>query len=100
MAQMRKNPNLLQQRLNQMDPKVLQQMGGRDAVMKMMQDMSKGGQPNMDAMSAMMGGMAGGMPGMGGGMPGMPTGMPNMGGMDMEAIMRMAKSMGLQPPPR
>ena len=28
--QMRKNPNLLNQRLNQMDPRILQQMGGRE----------------------------------------------------------------------
>jgi signal recognition particle subunit SRP54 len=54
-AQMRKNPQLIQQRLNQMDPRVLQQMGGREAVQNMMQQMAKGG-----------GGGAGGMPGMGG----------------------------------
>jgi signal recognition particle subunit SRP54 len=58
-AQMRKNPQLIQQRLNQMDPRVLQQMGGREAVQNMMQQMAKGGGA---------GGGAGGMPGMGGGM--------------------------------
>jgi hypothetical protein len=31
-SQMRKNPNLINQRLNQMDPRLLQQMGGREAV--------------------------------------------------------------------
>jgi signal recognition particle subunit SRP54 len=93
-AQLRKNPNLIQQRLNQMDPRVLQQMGGRDAVAAMMQQMAKGGGGaggGMPDMSAMMGAM-GGMPGMdslmgaGGGMP---------GGMDMEAMMKMAQSMGM-----
>lgn len=34
-AQMRKNPNLIQQRINQMDPRMLQQMGGRENVMAM-----------------------------------------------------------------
>jgi signal recognition particle subunit SRP54 len=101
-AQMRKNPNLINQRLNQMDPRLLQQMGGREHVQQMMQQMAKGGggagggMPNMDAL---MGG-AGGMPGMG--MPGM--GMPGMGGggmpqvpagMDMEQLMKLAQTMGM-----
>ena len=96
-AQLRKNPNSIQQRLNQMDPRILQQMGGRDAVAAMMQQMAKsgggpgglggGGMPDMNAMMNAMGGM-GGMPGMGGG-----GGMP--GGMDMEAMMKMAQSMGM-----
>jgi signal recognition particle subunit SRP54 len=34
-AQMRKNPLLIQQRINQMDPRILQQMGGRENVMAM-----------------------------------------------------------------
>jgi len=107
-AQMRKNPNLINQRINQMDPRMLQQMGGRENVMAMMQQMAKGGgaggpgggmPPNMDAMQAMMGGMGGmggagaaGMPpnmGAGGGMPG------GLGGMDMESIMKMANAMGM-----
>jgi signal recognition particle subunit SRP54 len=83
-AQMRKNPNLIQQRLNQMDPRMLQQMGGRENVMAMMQQMAKGG------------GAGGGMPDMsslgGGGMPGVP------GGMDMDSIMKMAQSMGVGAP--
>ena len=58
-AQMRKNPNLIQQRLNQMDPRLLQQMGGRDAVASMMQQMAKGGGAGAGA-----GGMGGGMPDM------------------------------------
>jgi signal recognition particle subunit SRP54 len=118
-AQMRKNPALIQQRLNQMDPRMIQQMGGREAVQNMMQQMAKGGgaggaggggggMPNMDALAGMMGGMGGGggMPGMGGGgMPGMggggmpgqmPAGMPQMPpGMNMEQVMRMAQSMGM-----
>jgi len=111
-AQMRKNPNLINQRLNQMDPRLLQQMGGREAVQQMMQNMAKGGgagaggMPNMEALMGGAGGMPGmGMPGMG--MPGM--GMPGMGmpppgaggmpqmppGMDMEKLMKMAQSMGM-----
>lgn len=86
-AQMKKNPNLIQQRLNQMDPKQLQQLGGREAVMSMLQQMGKGGggPPNMDAM---MGGMPGGMQ-MPPGMPGLPP------GMDMQQVMQMAQSMGM-----
>ncbi|KAL7570136.1 hypothetical protein ACA910_019977 [Epithemia clementina (nom. ined.)] len=115
--QMRKNPNLINQRLNQMDPRMLQQMGGREKVLAMMQSMAKGGGPGgaaggggMPDLSSMMSGMGGSMPpGMGGGMiPGM-GGIPNMGGsmppggglppgMDMEAVMRMAQSMGMGPP--
>lgn len=34
-AQMRKNPLLIQQRINQMDPRILQQLGGRENVMAM-----------------------------------------------------------------
>jgi signal recognition particle subunit SRP54 len=108
-AQMRKNPALIQQRLNQMDPRMIQQMGGREAVQNMMQQMAKGGgaggagggMPDMGALAGMMGGMGGGgMPGMGGGgggMPGqMPAGMPQMpAGMDMQQVMRMAQSMGM-----
>ena len=88
---MKKNPNLIQQRVNQMDPKQLQQLGGRDAVMSMLQQMTKGGgapggMPNMDAM---MNGMPpGGMPGM----PGLPP------GMNMEQMMKMAQSMGMGGP--
>lgn len=99
-AQMRKNPNLINQRLNQMDPRVLQQMGGREQVMQMMQQMAKGGpggaggMPDMSGggmpdMSALMGAMGGG-----GGMP--PGGMPpGMGGMNMESMMKMAQAMGM-----
>lgn len=104
-AQMRKNPNLINQRLNQMDPRMLQQMGGRENVMAMMQQMAKGGggpgsgaMPNMDAMQAMMGGM-GGMPGGGMQLPpnmGSGGGMPGgLGGMDMESLMKMANAMGM-----
>lgn len=98
-AQMRKNPNFINQRLNQMDPRMLQQMGGRESVMAMMQQMAKGGgagggvMPNMEAL---MGGGVEGMPGMmppGGAMPGMGGG--NAGGMDMTSIMKMAQAMGM-----
>ena len=112
-AQMRKNPQLIQQRLNQMDPRVLQQLGGREKVQAMMQQMAKGGgaggTEGLDAMMGGMGGMGGmpgmGMPSMGGG--GMPS-FPNMGGgggggpmpqipagMNMESLMQMAQAMGM-----
>lgn len=98
-AQMRKNPHLIQQRLNQMDPKMIQQMGGRENVMAMMQQMAKGGGAGgggMPSMESLMSG--GGMPGMMGGMPGMgggAAGMPGMGGMDMEQLQKMAQAMGM-----
>lgn len=100
-AQMRRNPNLINQKINQMDPKMLQQMGGREAVTKMMQDMAKGGgnpaESQQAAMQAMMSGMGGG--GMGGGMPAMPPGgFPGMGGgggmPDMSQMMKMMQQMG------
>mmetsp|Transcript_25396 Transcript_25396/g.37497 ORF Transcript_25396/g.37497 Transcript_25396/m.37497 type:complete len:204 (+) Transcript_25396:66-677(+) len=109
-AQMRKNPNLINQRLNQMDPKLIAQMGGRENVTKIMQDMTKGGSASADsqqaAMQAMMGGMGGGggMPGMPGGMPGMPPGgmpggFPGMGGSgsmpNMQEMMQMMQQMGM-----
>jgi signal recognition particle subunit SRP54 len=97
--QMRKNPNLIHQRLNQMDPKLLAQMGGRDNVMKMMQDMANGNGGNnaetqQAAMQAMMSSsMGGGMSGLGGGMPGLGGaggGMP-----DMQQMMKMMQQMGM-----
>jgi signal recognition particle subunit SRP54 len=100
-AQLRKNPQLIQQRLNQMDPRMLQQMGGREAVQNMMQQMAKGGGPGAGGAGGMEALMGGGMPGMGmpgmGGMPGGGGGggIPGMpAGMDMESIMKMAQSMG------
>ena len=81
-AQLKKNPNLIQQRLNQMDPKTLQQMGGREKVAAMMQQMAKGG------------GAGGGMPDMESLMGGAGA-MPGMGGMDMGAMMKMAQAMGM-----
>eukprot|EP00523_Entomoneis_sp_CCMP467_P008812 CAMPEP_0168736368 /NCGR_PEP_ID=MMETSP0724-20121128/9825_1 /TAXON_ID=265536 /ORGANISM="Amphiprora sp., Strain CCMP467" /LENGTH=588 /DNA_ID=CAMNT_0008783565 /DNA_START=18 /DNA_END=1784 /DNA_ORIENTATION=+ len=106
--QFRKNPNLINQRLNSMDPKMLAAMGGRENVQQMMQQMAKGGgpgasmpgggMPDMSAMNSMMGGgppagfpgMMGG--GMGGSMPPMP---PNM---DMNAMMQAMQAMGGAPP--
>lgn len=98
-SMVKKNPNLIQQRINQMDPKQLAQLGGREAVMGMMQQMAKGGgaggpmgaggMPNMDAM---MSGMPPGGGGLGGGMPGMPA------GMNMEQMMQMARNMGMGGP--
>lgn len=78
---LKKNPNQLQQRINQMDPRMLQSMGGRENVLAMMQQMARGGgpgggggMPNMETMQAMMQQMGGGM--------------PNMGGMDLSSMMQ------------
>ena len=78
---------------------MLAQMGGRDKVQAMMQQMAKGGGagPGGMDMASMMGAMGGmgGMPPMGGGMPpgGFPGGgMPGMPpGMDMQQMMKMGK---------
>lgn len=104
-AQMSKNPKLIQQRLNQMDPRVIQQMGGRDQVMAMMQQMAKsGGAPpgagggggpggGMPDLASMMGGAgAGGM-----GMPGMMPGMGMPPGMMMPPGMGMPPAGGMPP---
>lgn len=109
MAQMRRNPGLLQQRINQMDPHLLQQMGGREGVMRAMQSMSQGGggvglpgmmggpsggdMPDMNAIAQMMGGLGGG----GGGGPGMPGGLGGGGGgmPDMAKMMQMMQGMGM-----
>jgi signal recognition particle subunit SRP54 len=123
-AQMRKNPNQVMQRINQMDPRLLQQMGGSANVMQMMQSMAKGGGGGMPDMEAMMQNMGGGMEammqsmgggmggGMGGSMPprmGMPPGgppggaagiPPSMAGMDMNALAQMMQQMGMGGPTR
>lgn len=94
--QVKKNPNLIHQRLNQMDPKVIQQMGGRDKVLAMMQQVAKGGGGGGPGSMDPFGGDGGGgflNPGAAGGMGGMPDGMP--AGMDMSQIMKMAQAMGL-----
>lgn len=90
MQQMRKNPNQMMQRLNQMDPAMLQQMGGRENVMQMMQQMSRGGGGGggMEDMMAAMQQSGGGMP------PGMGSMMGGSGGMDMNAISQMMQQMG------
>jgi hypothetical protein len=94
--QMRKNPNLIQQRINQMDPRQLQAMGGRDNVLAMMQQMAKGGSSGGPSSMDMMGG---GMPDLGammGQQGGLPNGMPALPpGMNMESLMQMAQAMGL-----
>jgi signal recognition particle subunit SRP54 len=111
-AQLRKNPNLISQRINQMDPQMVKQMGGREKVMAMMQQFAKsggtsgggpggfgGGMPNMDAMQAMMQGMGGGG---GGGMPNMDAMQAMMQGMgggaggmpNMDAMQAMMQGMG------
>jgi signal recognition particle subunit SRP54 len=90
-AQARKNPNLIQQRVNQMDPKTLQQLGGRDAVIAMMQQqVNQGGGAGGNGMDDMVPPPPGGFGGMSG-FPGMPP------GMDMEQLMKMAQAMGMGP---
>merc|ERR1740124_1277010 len=51
MDQMKKNPGAALNRLNQMNPQMLKQMGGREAVMQMMQGMGSGGMPGGAGMS-------------------------------------------------
>lgn len=87
MDNMKKNPAAMMSHLNRMDPKVLASMGGRDAVMKMMQG----------------NGDAGGLGGAGGSMPDMATAaqmMQQMGGMgnggsmpDMASMAKMMQGM-------
>jgi signal recognition particle subunit SRP54 len=90
--QMKKNPKAVLQQINQMDPKVLQQMGGREAVIAMLKGGGNGGaDAQQAAMEAMMGGL-----GSGGGGRAMSSGMPPMpAGMDMGKVMAMAQQMGL-----
>ena len=89
MDNMKKNPAAMASHLNRMDPKVLASMGGRDAVMKMLQ----GG-----------GDAGGGLGGAGGSMPDMATAaqmMQQMGGMggnggsmpDMASMAKMMQGM-------
>ena len=109
-AQMRRNPNFINQRLNQMDPKMLEQMGGREAVKAQMEAMARGGggggMPGMGMPGMGMPGM--GMPGMGGGMPNISQmmqamgggGMPGMGGMpggmpNMQQMQQMMQQMNM-----
>jgi len=93
--QMKKNPNALVQQLSRTNPQMLKQMGGREGLMNMMQQMGGagggmpgggdggGGMPDMATMAKMMGGMGGGGMGgsNGGGMPDMATMAKMMGGM-------------------
>ena len=88
-AQMKNNPAAIRKRINQMDPAMVRQMGGQEAIMNMMAQEAGGGGGGggMPDMSSMMGAM-GGMPGMGGGGGG--GGMPNMAQMQ-----QMMSSMGM-----
>jgi hypothetical protein len=101
-AQMRKNPNLIAQRINQMDPRVIQQMGGREHVMNMMQQMAKNG-GNMPTPGAGAGGFPG-VPGAGtGGMPSfeaMQAMMQGMGGAGGRANPFGGSGAGMMPPPQ
>jgi signal recognition particle subunit SRP54 len=81
MENMKKNPAAMMSYLNRMDPKLLASMGGRDAVMKMMQG---GGEDGAGASAAqMMQQMGGRMPGMGNGMGAMPDMASMMQNMNM-----------------
>lgn len=100
-AQMRRNPNFINQRLNQMDPKMIEQMGGREHVQKMMQNVARGGSgaggmPGM--VPGMMPGMGGGFPGRFPGIGGVPSAGVNVG--DMESMMKMAQDLGMGGPQR
>ena len=86
-AQMKTNPAAIRKRINQMDPALVKQMGGQEAIMNMMaQEAGGGGGGGMPDMSSMMSAMGGGMPGMGGGGGGMP---------DMAQVQQMMSSMGM-----
>lgn len=93
-AQMRKNPNQMMQKLNQMDPRMIEQMGGRDNLMNMVQQMAKGGGGGMPSGGGMdMNVMAQMMQGMGGGGGGA---MPPGGGMpNMDQMSKMMQQMGM-----
>jgi signal recognition particle subunit SRP54 len=66
--QIARNPNQVMQQLSKaMDPRMLQQMGGAENMMKMMKQMNGMDPSQMGEMMQQMGGMGGGMPGMGGG---------------------------------
>jgi len=91
MENMKKNPAAMMSHLNRMDPKVLASMGGRDAVMKMLQgggDLgglggAGGTMPDMATAAQMMQQMGGGMPGAGSGMGAMPDMASMMQNMNM-----------------
>jgi signal recognition particle subunit SRP54 len=96
MENFKKNPAALMSHLNRMDPRVIQQMGGRDAVMQMMKDGGMPGGDGMPDMASMMQSLGGG------GMPDMATmarmmqntGMGRGGGIpDMATMARMMKDM-------
>ena len=95
MESMKKNPAALNSYLNRMDPKMLAQMGGRDAVRQMIQ--------SGDAGAPGMGGGAGGMPDMAtaakmmqqmGGGTGAGAGAGAGGAPDMATMARMMQQMG------
>ena len=87
-AQMKNNPAAIRKRINQMDPALVRQMGGQEAIMNMMAQEAGGGGGGggMPDMSSMMSAMGGGMPGMGGGGGEMPN---------MAQMQQMMSSMGM-----
>eukprot|EP00903_Cladosiphon_okamuranus_P006987 g6800.t1 len=104
--QLQRNPALAKQHVSQMDPKVVESLGGRAKVLEMI---SNGGGPGgaggadaqAAAMQALLGGAGGGMPS-GGGMPGggmadmmkMMGGAGGAGGGGMRGMADMMKMMG------
>ena len=115
---MKRNPNEVLKKINQMDSATLRQLGGSQNVMNMLKGeggMPGGGMPSMEAMQALMGGHGAGgdgMPGfdvlqamMGGGAasggmappPGLPTLPP---GMDMNQMLKMMQQFGMGGMPR
>lgn len=90
---LKRNPALAKQHLNQMDPKVVESLGGRAKVLEMIKNGGAGGpgggaggeDAQAAAMAALLGG--GGLPGMGGGgVPGAGMGMPGLGGGGMPGL--------------
>lgn len=92
-AQMRRNPNFINQRLNQMDPKMLEQMGGREQVKMQMEAMAKGN--NVGNGLPGMGNMSGGISNMQQMMASMSQGQGGGQMPDMATMMKMAQNMGL-----
>jgi len=115
---MKRNPNEVLKKINQMDSATLRQLGGSQNVMNMLKGeggMPGGGMPSMEAMQALMGGHSAGgdgMPGfdvlqamMGGGAAsgGMapPPGLPPLPpGMDMHQMLKMMQQFGMGGMPR
>ena len=94
---MKRNPNEVMKRINQMDPKLLQQLGGSANVMNMLKNSGDGG-VGPSGMGAFGSGGFGALQSMGGMAPppAMPQLPPGMEGMDMNQIMKMMQQAGMR----